>query len=123
MDETHDNTHVFLHRIETVMRTFENSTYIDGKVSQSWLRDFLDYIRRNEAYGDVDLPVGNAEDFANTLKSVYLADPWSENNLDVEFSADGKRVVAGRFLIQVRRHVAYTNVHTFRMRRSIGHGF
>ncbi len=92
---------VHVRRIEMVMQKLENSTYVDGKVTQSWLRDFLDYVRRNKDYGDVQLKVDTEEDFARTLKDVYLADPWSENNLDVAFSKDGKRVTAARFLIQV----------------------
>ena len=81
------------------MHDFESSEYIDGTVTQSWLRDFLSYAERNS-----DLPQVNIDDevnFARTLKDVYLAAPFSEAALDVEFDANFTRVNAARFLIQV----------------------
>ncbi len=97
-------------RIDGVLRELENSTYVDARVTQCWLRDFLDYIERTkEVASEPDeegnttvLDVSTEEAFARTLRDVYLADPWAENNQDVAFSEDGKRVVAARFLIQVR---------------------
>ena len=79
----------------------ENSTYIDPSVTQSWLRDFLNYVDRNAGYDDVDLNLDTEEDFAETLKVHYLAGSVSPISLDVKFSDDGKRVSAARFLIQV----------------------
>jgi hypothetical protein len=70
-------------------------------VTQSWLRDFLDYLKRNENYTDVHLPVDSPKDFANTLKNVYLADVSNPAKLDVAFSDDNSKVLAARFLIQV----------------------
>ena len=100
------------------MQHLENSTYVDARVTQAWLGDFLDYIERTKDLlpsdddGEEDplglgappapaLDVSTEEAFARTLRDVYLADPWAENNQDVVFSEDGSRVVAARFLIQV----------------------
>ena len=103
-------------RIEMVLQNLENSTYVDARVTQCWLRDFLDYIHRTKELSvgaDDDnsttstssslLDISTEESFARTLREVYLADPWAENSLDVAYSDDGKRVVAARFLIQVGR--------------------
>lgn len=92
-------------RIETVMQKLENSTYIDGKVTQSWLRDYLDFIRRNELYATEENPalkVDTEADFARNLREVYFGDTDTPLKLDVEFSPDGDRIIAGRFIIQVR---------------------
>ena len=90
-------------RIETVMKAFEDSPYIDATTTQSWLRDFLDYVERNREYGDIDLPIGTELEFAHTLKTTYLSDPAPPYNLDVEFNANGTEVRGARFLIQVRK--------------------
>ncbi len=92
-----------------VMQHLENSTYVDGRVTQCWLRDFLDYVDRTTEMAAADndtatlelLDVSTAEAFAKTWRQVYLADEWSENRLDVAYSAGGQRVIAARFLIQV----------------------
>ena len=84
-----------------MFQALENSTYIDSSVTQSWLRDFLDYLKRNEGYTDVNLPVDSPQDFASTLKNIYLADASNPAKLDVAFSEDNSKVVAARFLIQV----------------------
>ena len=83
----------------------ENSTYIDAQATDCWLRDFLDYIERNKDYSDVDLPISTEYDFANTLKNKYLNDPTSANKLDVSFDETNSRVIAARFLIQVRLNI------------------
>ena len=35
-------------QIETITKALESSKYIDQNLTESWLRDFLDYIKRNE---------------------------------------------------------------------------
>ena len=80
-------------------------------MTQSWLRDFLDYLKRNEGYTDVHLPVNSPQEFASTLKNIYLADPSNPAKLDVAFNEDNSKVVAARFLIQVG-HILYIS-HTF----------
>lgn len=93
--------------IEEVMAALENSTYVDGRVTQCWLRDFLDYVKRSASLEPGDgvpgafVDVSTEEAFARTLRETYLADPWAENNLDVSFADGGRRVDAARFLIQV----------------------
>ena len=37
------------------MVAFENSTYIAGSMSSSWLRDFLAFVERNIDYDDIVL--------------------------------------------------------------------
>ena len=84
-----------------VLQRLENSTYIDAQATDCWLRDFLDYIDRNKDYSDVDLPISTEYDFANTLRTNYL-DPTTATKLDVSFDETKSRVIAARFLIQVR---------------------
>jgi hypothetical protein len=59
-------------------------------------------VERNRGYADVHLPVDTESDFAQTLSEVYLADPNNPARLDVAFSEDRSKVLAARFLIQVR---------------------
>ena len=49
----------------------------------------------------MQLPVKTEEDFAQTLRDMYLSDPINSARLDVSFIQDGSRVEAARFLIQV----------------------
>lgn len=70
-------------------------------MTQSWLRDFLDYVKRNQGYEDINLNIDNQESFATALDKIYLADSNSPMRLDVEFNEDRTRVKAARFLIQV----------------------
>ena len=87
-------------RIEKLMQTFENSSYIAETMSQSWLRDFLSFVERNKGYyTDIDLSIQTENDFVNTLKHSYLSDPASPFNLDVNFDDNGKRIVSSRFLL------------------------
>lgn len=88
-----------------MLQKLENSTYIDAQATDCWLRDFLDYIDRNKDYSDVDLPISTEYDFANTLRTNYLNDPTTATKLDVSFDETNSRVVAARFLIQVRLFV------------------
>ena len=88
-------------QIETIISALETSKYIDENLTYSWLRDFLDYIKRNKGYADLDLPVETEKDFANTLKEVYLADPNNMAKLDVAFNENDMKIDAARFLIQV----------------------
>ena len=88
-------------KIHVFFKAFESSVYIDANLTQNWLRDFLDYVDRNKGYADVQLPIQTEQEFAQTLKNVYLADPNNPARLDVTFSQDGQKVEAARFLIQV----------------------
>ena len=51
----------------------------------------------------MQLPVKTEEDFAQTLRDMYLSDPINSARLDVSFSQDNSRVEAARFLIQVSK--------------------
>ena len=92
-------------QIDLIIKTLEDSVYIDRNLTQNWLRDFLDYVDRNKGYSDIELPIGTEKDFAQTLKDVYLADPNNPARLDVSFSQDGTKVEAARFLILVRKKI------------------
>ena len=92
-------------QIDLIIKTLEDSVYIDRNLTQNWLRDFLDYVDRNKGYSDIELPIGTEKDFAQTLKDVYLADPNNPARLDVSFSQDGTKVEAARFLILVRKNI------------------
>ena len=37
------------------MRKLENTTFIDPGYSESWLRDFLDFVDRNRDYEPIDI--------------------------------------------------------------------
>ena len=51
----------------------------------------------------MQLPVKTEQDFAQTLRDMYLSDPINSARLDVSFSQDNSRVEAARFLIQVSK--------------------
>ena len=87
-------------RMETITQTFENSTYIAGAMTSSWLRDFLSFINRNQGYySDIDINIDTEETFIHTLRNSYLSDPNSPFNLDVKFDEAGESIVASRFML------------------------
>ena len=87
-------------KMEEITQTFENSSYISGSMTSSWLRDFLGFIDRNRGwYSDVDIDIETEENFVKTLQNSYLSDPNSAFNLDVLFDESGKKIVASRFLV------------------------
>ncbi|CAB4067981.1 unnamed protein product [Lepeophtheirus salmonis] len=69
-------------RIERVLYALENSTFIEKAATQSWLRDFLDYIKRNENYEDIILPVST--------------------EMEISYNHNKNGIIASRFLIQGR---------------------
>ena len=42
-------------KLESMMKEFENTTYIAQGMSTSWLRDFMAFVDRNKHYEDVDI--------------------------------------------------------------------
>ena len=54
--------------LETLLRKFENSTFIDPTYTESWLRDFTDFVRRNEEFEPLD--VSSEEKFIDKLTNV-----------------------------------------------------
>ncbi|XP_046993292.1 patched domain-containing protein 3 [Schistocerca americana] len=84
--------------IENLTQTFENTTFISSPLyTESWLRSFVGYIRRNEDY--LNVSIDTEEDFINTLKELWLFKP-NPFSLDVKFNDEGTRIIASRFLIQ-----------------------
>ena len=102
-------------RLDVILNTLEDSKYIDKSLTHNWLKDFLDYVDRNKGYSDIQLPIDTQQNFADTLKNVYLADPNNPARLDVSFSPDGSKIDAARFLIQVR------NDYFFKILFSLNH--
>ncbi|XP_059085316.1 patched domain-containing protein 3-like isoform X2 [Tigriopus californicus] len=82
--------------VEEIMQRLENTTFIDPIYSESWLRDFLDYVKRNEDYDPID--ISTEERFVDALMNIYLGTPFNPYLNDVHLD-DGK-VDAARFLIQ-----------------------
>eukprot|EP00095_Tigriopus_kingsejongensis_P010659 maker-scaffold627_size122700-snap-gene-0.37 protein:Tk10659 transcript:maker-scaffold627_size122700-snap-gene-0.37-mRNA-1 annotation:"hypothetical protein AaeL_AAEL001299" len=83
--------------IEDIMQRLENTTFIDPTYSESWLRDFTDYVSRNKDYEELDITTEDA--FVDTLMNVYLAADYNPYSNDVFLNSDGK-IGASRFLIQ-----------------------
>ena len=54
--------------LERLLSELENTTYIDPLYTESWLRDFLDYVRRNQDYSPID--ISNEKAFIEALNVV-----------------------------------------------------
>lgn len=57
--------------VEEIMQRLENTTFIDPIYSESWLRDFLDYVKRNEDYDPID--ISTEEQFVDALMNVRFS--------------------------------------------------
>ncbi|XP_071540515.1 patched domain-containing protein 3-like isoform X2 [Panulirus ornatus] len=78
---------------------FENTSYTAGPLfTESWLRAWLGFIRRNKEF--LDLNVTTEEDFCRNLKEIYLSGPANPYAQDVTFNDDYTRIIASRFIIQ-----------------------
>ena len=66
----------------------------------------------------MDLPISTEYDFANTLRTNYL-DPTTATKLDVSFDETNSRVIAARFLIQVRLTYLFIKVCLIKVRLRI----
>ena len=87
-------------RLETIMRTFENSSYIASHMTSSWLRDYLSFVERNQGfYSDIEINIENEKNFISTLRNSYLSDTESPFNLDILFDESGEKILASRFLL------------------------
>ena len=110
--------------VERLLSELENTTYIDPLYTESWLRDFLDYVRRNQDYSPID--ISNEKAFIEALNVVSLQKkgqtiaffPWTwfeyffllfqsylgsgvtKYSEDVDFSSDGQHIIGARFMIQ-----------------------
>ena len=54
--------------LDRLLRQLENTTFIDPFFTESWLRDFLDYVRRNKDYSPID--ISSEQAFIEALNSV-----------------------------------------------------
>lgn len=55
--------------VENLTQTFENTTYISSPLyTESWLRSFVGYVRRNQDY--LNVSIDTEDDFIRTLKEV-----------------------------------------------------
>ena len=87
-------------KLETILQTFENSTFISSSMSSSWLRDFLNFVERNQGYyTDMDINIDGKRNFLQTLTNSYLSDRESPYNLDILLDESGENIVASRFLL------------------------
>ena len=114
--------------LERLLSELENTTYIDPLYTESWLRDFLDYVRRNQDYSPID--ISNEKAFIEALNVVslqkkkedkrlpffreldsswyffffffqsYLGSGVTKYSEDVDFSNDGQHIIGARFMIQ-----------------------
>lgn len=87
-------------QIDSLMFAFENSTYIAPGMSSSWLREFLNYVDRNQDYDDIVLDIDTEVEFVRTVKNQYLSDLSSPLHLDVMYSPLGDTIAASRFIVQ-----------------------
>ena len=57
--------------LERLLVQLENTTYIDPFYTESWLREFLDYVRRNKDYSPID--ISTEASFIEALNSVSIS--------------------------------------------------
>ena len=56
--------------LERLILQLENTTYIDPFYTESWLREFLDFVRRNKDYNPID--ISSEASFIEALNSVTI---------------------------------------------------
>ena len=54
--------------LENLLSDLENTTFIDGVYSESWLRDFVDYVDRWKDYEGSNLNIDDEANFIKTLE-------------------------------------------------------
>ena len=57
--------------LERLILQLENTTFIDPFYTESWLREFLDYVRRNKDYSPID--ISTEASFIEALNSVSIS--------------------------------------------------
>ncbi|XP_050310845.1 patched domain-containing protein 3-like isoform X1 [Anthonomus grandis grandis] len=85
-------------KVEKLTQTFENTSYVTNIYTESWLRDFLNYIERN--FDDHNTPTNTTKGFIDALEEHKWLDPSSSYSLDVRFDEKHEKIIAMRFLIQ-----------------------
>ncbi|XP_063233113.1 patched domain-containing protein 3-like [Bacillus rossius redtenbacheri] len=85
-------------QVENLTQSFENTSFISSPLyTESWLRSFVGYIRRNQDY--LNVTIDTEKDFIKTLKELWLFKP-NPFSLDVKFNENETEIIASRFLIQ-----------------------
>lgn len=83
--------------VDRIIKTLENHPNIEALYTESWLRDFLDYVKRNEPFQPID--ISTDEKFVEALNTTYLSSgPMYARDVDI---SDGK-IVGARFVIQAK---------------------
>ncbi|KAF0307599.1 Patched domain-containing protein 3 [Amphibalanus amphitrite] len=86
-------------QVETLMETFENSTYVSDRLyNDCWLREWVNLVENSR--GILNFNVSTPEEWISSLKSVFLFNSDRRFKLDVVFDESGQEIVASRFLIQ-----------------------
>lgn len=57
--------------LERLILQLENTTYIDPFYTESWLREFLDYVRRNKDYSPMN--ISTEASFIGALNTVSFS--------------------------------------------------
>ncbi|CAL8113391.1 unnamed protein product [Orchesella dallaii] len=85
------------HTIEKMMRQFETSPYCSPQFTESWLRNFVNYVERSKDIFDFNITT--EEQFLKTLTEEYI-DSSSFYYDDIKFNENNTKIVASRFVIQ-----------------------
>jgi hypothetical protein len=83
--------------MERLLSQLENTTFIDPLYTESWLRDFLDYVRRNKDYSPID--ISDEQKFIKNLNSV-IANPTIFNSF-IQFNLQFMRKLIIDFIIDI----------------------
>ena len=84
--------------LERLILQLENTTFIDPFYTESWLREFLDYVRRNKDYSPID--ISNEASFIEALNSVSI-DFLRTNDQD---TIGSYAPINGNFIINLSSH-------------------
>ena len=89
-----------LDRIDMLIETLENSTYINEHLSKSWLHDFRT-VSEAQAFiqNTTEHPWQSEQEFVEDVFSFY-DNSSSQYRLDIAYNDDRTRIIASRFLIQ-----------------------
>ncbi|XP_037089285.1 patched domain-containing protein 3-like [Pollicipes pollicipes] len=92
-------------QVETLMQTFENSSYVEGDFyTESWLREWTVFV--TTSHDILNINVTSYGSWLDSLKTIFLNDA-SQFSRDVAFDETGQKIVASRFIIQTK-HVNNT---------------
>ncbi|XP_070560683.1 patched domain-containing protein 3-like [Ptychodera flava] len=82
--------------IENVTRELEESSYFhyNNNVTQSWLRDFLDFLTLTNVPS-----YNNSDDFVQVLRDSFLSVRSMPYKIDINFNEDNTSILSSRFYI------------------------